>query len=195
MLKGSLRSFICGICTIATLSSCGGDNLGGGIGEFTTVNASALASTNRLESDLVEGNSCSGTATPGVFATDLVPVSFTSTGQFATGNLNLLISGITVRYTPVPSLSTAPPPALPDFPVNYSRQVAPNSTVSIDVPVIPESYKSALTTRATQNLSACGPDLFEYYVQVIFKVSEVGGKGDVRDVIANLSVAIADRNN
>ena len=181
--------FLCGVCTIAALTSCGGEDLGGGIGEFTTVNATATADTLRLESDLLTGNTCP--ATTGQFSTDTVTVNFASTSQFPTGGLNLLISGITVRYTPNPAASTSAPPALPSFTVNYSTGVAPGTPVPIPVPVMPESYKASL---ASQALPPCSGELFEYFVEIVFRVSEPGGNGSTRDVKANLNVAIADRN-
>lgn len=180
---------VCGICTIAALTSCGGEDLGGGIGEFTTVNATATVNTLRLESDLLDGNICP--ATTGDFATDTVTVDFSSTSQFSSGGLNLLISGITVRYTPNPAASTSAPPALPNYVVNYSTQVAPGASVPIPVPVMPEIYKATL---ASQTLPPCSGELFEYFVEVIFRVSEPGGNGGTREVKANLNVAIADRN-
>jgi len=188
--------FFCGLSMVAALTSCGEEELGGGIGEFTTVSASATADTGRFESDLLTGNTCSaGVSSGGNFGTDVVDVAFTSTALFTPGALNLLIRGVTIRYTPVnPPISTSTPPPLPDYPWNFSTQVEPGESITIPVPVLPEVYKNALATRATQNLQACGGDLYEYFVQVIFHVSEPGGNGKERDVIANLNIAIADRN-
>lgn len=183
--------FLSGVCALLALSSCGEGELGGGTGEFTTVNASAVSSTNRLESDVLTGNTCSTTgSTGGTFSTDSVDFDFTSTALFSTGALNLVVSKITVQYTPVNAATTPP---LPDYFITTNQIVTPDSTVTIPVSVVPDSYKLALVSRTTQNLQTCSADYFEYYVTVIFEVSELGGNGKVRNVPANLNVAIADR--
>jgi len=191
MLKRYLRRFFCGVCVIAALTSCGEEDLGGGIGEFTTVTASAVSQTNRLESDLITGNTCTGGVTSGgAFETDTVDVDFSSTALFPSGNLNLLISKITVQYTPVNPTTT---PALPDFFITTSQTVTPGSTAAVPVAVVPDNFKFALATRSTQNLQACSADYFEYYVNIIFEVSEPGGNGKTSNVTASLNVAVADR--
>ncbi len=183
--------FLCGLCVAAALISCGEEELGAGIGEFTTVNASASSSTGRLESDLITGNTCAGgTSTGGALETDYVDVNFRSTAMFATGALDLVVSKITVHYTP----ANASSPALPDY-VNLTTQtIPPDSTVPIPVPVVPEFYKRDLILRTTQNLTACGGDIFEYSVRVTFEVSEPGGNGKIKSVVADMQLAIADRN-
>jgi hypothetical protein len=193
-LKKLLSAFLCAFCAIALLSSCGGSQLGGGIGEFTTVKASAVSETNRLESDVVTGDVCSAgvETTPGTFVTDSVTVDFTSTGLFATGTLPLVISKITVHYAPVnPALA----PALPDFFIAMNQTVLPGTTVKIPVPVVPEVTKFDLVagTDLSMNLLPCSASLFEYYVTISFEVSEPGGNGSVKEIPAKLNVAIADR--
>lgn len=182
--------FLCGVCTIVALTSCGEEELGGGIGEFTTVNATAVAETVRLESDLLTGNTCAaGVSTGGTFSTDTVNVDFKST-ELTSNPLNLLISRITVRYLPI---NTGTTPALPDLVITTGQTVLPDETVTIAVPVVPESYKLALASRTTQSLAACSGTLFEYFVQITFEVSEPGGNGKTRNVTTGLNVAIADR--
>lgn len=182
--------FLCGVCTVAALTSCGESELGGGIGEFTTVNASATTDTVRLESDLLTGNTCSaGSSTGGTFVTDNVDVAVTSTA-LTTGPLNLLISRITVHYIPI---NVATTPALPDLVITAGQTVLPGSTVTIPVPVVPESYKLALASHATLPLAACSASIFEYFVQITFEVSEPGGNGKTRNVTTGFNIAIADR--
>ena len=184
--------FFCGLSMVAALTSCGEEELGGGIGEFTTVKASASSSTGRLESDLVTGNTCAGGAsTGGALETDYVDVNFSSTAMFATGALDLVVSKITVHYTP----ANASSPALPDY-VNLTTQtIPPGSSVPIPVAVVPEFYKRDLILRTTQNLAACSGDIFEYSVRVTFEASEPGGNGKIKNITADMQLAIADRNN
>lgn len=181
----------CGVCTIVALTSCGGGDLGGGVGEFTTVNATAVAKTGRFESDIVTGNTCSDSAsTGGTVETDNVDVDFTSTAQFASGALNLVISKITIRYTPVNAATT---PGIPDTFLNTTQTVAPDSTVTIPVPVLTEAQKMALLNRTTLPMPLCSGTVFEYYVDIIFEASEPGGNGKVRSITAKTNLAVADR--
>lgn len=181
---------VCGVCAAAMLTSCGDEELGGGVGEFTTVTASAVSSSSRLESDVLTGNTCGvAGSTGGNFTTDTVDVDFTSTEMFPNA-LNLVVSRITVQYTPVNPATT---PDLPDFFLTTSQVIAPGETATIPVTVMPDNYKYALVTRSTQNLNVCSADYFEYYVTILFTVSEPGGNGKSRDVPARLNVAIADR--
>ena len=184
--------FFCGLSMVAALTSCGEEELGGGIGEFTTVRASAVATTNRLESDLITGNTCTDGVSTGTetVSTDNVDVAFTSTALFTTGALNLVISRITVQYTPVNPATT---PDLPDYFIATTQTVAPGATVSIPVAVMTDSHKVLLLTHPTQSLSACSGVVFPYYVDVIFEVSEPGGNGKTRNVSTRLNVEIADR--
>lgn len=184
--------FLCGLCVAAALISCGEEELGAGIGEFTTVNASASSSTGRLESDLITGNTCSSgvSSGAGTFSTDNVDVAFTSTALFPTGALNLVISKITVQYTP------AAPATTPDLPDNFfgiTQPVGPGTTLTIPVAVMPDSYKQALFSRPTQNLTSCSGVIYTYHVDVIFEVSEPGGNGKIRNVATKLTVDITDR--
>jgi len=191
MLKGHLCRFFCGVCVIATLTSCGSEeNLGGGIGEFTTVSASAVADTNRLESDLLTGNTCSDAGSAdGTLSTDIINVAVTSKALFPSGNLDLLISKITVQYQPANALT----PPLPDYFISTRQTIAPGQTVSVPVAVLTDNYKFALATRPTQSLQPCSMDMFEYYVRIVFEVSEPGGNGKTRNVTADLTLAVADR--
>lgn len=186
--------FLCGVCTIAALTSCGEEELGGGIGEFTTVNATAVATTGTLESDILTGNTCSDTdasSTGGNVETDNVDVDFTSTAQFTTGALNLAIGKITIRYTPAPG-GTAPAPAIPDSFLNFNQVVAPNSTVTIPVPILTRDQKILLLNRATSPMPLCSGTTFRYYVDIIFEVSEPGGNGKLRNITAKTNLDVAD---
>jgi len=183
--------FFCGLSMVAALTSCGEEDLGGGIGEFTTVRASATALTNRLEADLITGNTCSTAgSTGGTFLTESVDVEFTSTELFSTGALDLVISSITVQYTPVNPATT---PDLPDYFIATTETVGPGDAVTIPVAVMTDSYKQDLFLRPTQNLTACSGVIYKYYVDVIFEVSEPGGNGKTRNVSTRLNVEIADR--
>lgn len=193
-MKKLLSAYIYAFCAIALLSSCGGADLGGGVVEFTTVKASAMSKTSRLESDVLTGDVCTAgvETTPGTFATDKVDVVFTSTGLFSSGNLDLVISKITIHYVPV---NPAKAPALPDFFVGSNQIVSPGTPVTISVPVVPDATKFDLVngTDLSMNLLPCSASLFEYYVTISFEVSELGGNGTVKEVPATLNVAIADR--
>lgn len=189
MFKRCACLLLFGLGTIAALSACGENSLGGGIGEFTTVNATASPTTLRLESDSITGNTCTtGVSSGGNYSTDNVDVAFTSTAQFSSGALNLHISRITVQFEP-----TGAAPALASYSTPVTINVAPGTSETIPVAVMPESYKKDLSERATQNIQACGGAIFDYNVTILFQVSEPGGDGKVRDIPAQLKVSITDR--
>lgn len=193
MLIRRVGLFLCATGMLAALASCGGEDLGGGIGEFTTVNASAVAETPRLESDIITGNTCTaGASTGGTVDSDLVNVNVTSTPQFSTGALNLKISKITVSYFPL-TVNSVTPPALNAFTVFTGFTVTPGSSLAVPVTVLPDSYKIALLDHATQSLAACGATVYEYVARVTMEVSEIGGSGKVRTVTTDLNLAVADR--
>lgn len=185
-----LAFFLCALAVGAVLSSCGGGDLGAGIGEFTTVKAKAVSATDRLESDVLTANTCSTSGSAGgTFSTDNVDVTVTSTALF-TNALDLNVSQITIQYIPVNAATTPP---LPDYFIPTSRTIGPNSSQVFSIPVMPDSYKLNLVDRTTQNLNLCSTDIFEYYVRVVFQISEPGGNGTTRDVTTTLRVAVADR--
>jgi len=192
MLKKLLPKFICTASVLVLLSSCGDADVGGGVGEFTTVTASASVATPRLESDVVTGNTCSDTgSTGGTVSTDTVDVVVSSRALFPTGNLNLLISKITVHYEP----TRAGTPRLPDYFIATNQSIAPGGTLTVPVPVVPEALKIDLMSdpNLSNNLGLCSGQIFEYYVTVTFEMSEPGGNGKVQNVPASLNVAVADR--
>ncbi|TGU70650.1 hypothetical protein E4633_16740 [Geomonas terrae] len=181
----------CNACLVAVLSSCGAGDLGGGVGEFTTVNATATALTSRLESDIVKGNNCSDSvSTGGTVVTDSVNVAFASKALYTTGALDLVISKITIHYTPVNSATTPP---IPDSYVNISQTVVPGDTPTIPVAVLTDAQKIALMERTTLPMTLCSSSVFEYWVDIVFDVSEVGGKGETHPVTAKMNLAVADR--
>lgn len=180
----------CLASTLVALSSCGGGDLGAGIGEFATVNATAVAKTPRLESDILTGNACTTVSTGGTIETDNVDVDFTSTPQFATGALNLVVTRITVHYLPANPATT---PALPDSFLNTNQTVAPGSTFTFTVPVLTEAQKTALLNRTTSPMPLCSSTVFEYYVDIIFETTEPGGIGKTRNITAKMNMAVADR--
>lgn len=181
----------CNACIVAVLSSCGAGDLGGGVGEFTTVNATATALSGRLESDIVKGNSCSASVSSGgTVETDSVDVAFTSKALYSNGALDLVISKITIHYTPVNPATTPP---IPDSYVNISQTVEPGGSPTIPVPVLTDAQKIVLMERTTLAMPLCSSSVFEYYVDILFDVSEVGGKGDIHTVTAKTNLAVADR--
>ncbi len=178
-------------CIVAVLSSCGAGDLGGGVGEFTTVNATATALTSRLESDIVQGNTCSDSvSTGGTVVTDNVDVAFASKALYTNGALDLVISRITVHYTPANPATTPP---IPDSYVNISQTVQPGDTPTIPVAVLTDAQKIALMQRTTLPMTLCSSSVFEYYVDIVFDVSEVGGNGETHPVTAKMNLAVADR--
>jgi hypothetical protein len=193
MLKRCLSRLFLSGSALLLLSSCGGgSDLGGGIGEFTTVEASATVATSRLESDVLTGNTCSATGSAGgTFSTDSVDVTVASRALFPNA-LNLLISKITVHYEPA-NIRT---PRLPDHFIPITRTIAPGGSQTIPVAVFPDNYKLNLVSEPSlsSNMALCSADYFEYYVTITFEVSEPGGNGNARNVPAPLLVAIADRN-
>lgn len=187
-----ISSLVCIASAVVALASCGGGDLGGGVGEFTTVTATARVTTPSFESDILTDNTCTdGVSTGGTVVTDNVDVDFTSTAQFTTGALNLAISKITIRYTPAPG-GTVAAPAIPDSFLNFNETVVPDETVTIPVPILTRDQKILLINRATQAMPACTATTFRYYVDVIFEVSEPGGNGKVRSITAKTNLDVAD---
>lgn len=182
-----------GLFAMIALVSCGEESVGGGVGEFTTVSARAQSSTSRLESDVVDNNTCTdGVSDGGTVITESVNVNFISTSMYASGALNLVISSITVQYVPrTVNGVTAPPLATRQF--SHQQTVGPGQSVTVPVAVVTDGMKMELINRATQNLDLCSGEIFEYDVTILFEVSEPGGNGDVHNIPARLTVAIADR--
>ncbi|ACH38569.1 lipoprotein, putative [Citrifermentans bemidjiense Bem] len=184
-----IAQLFCLASAIVALSSCGGGDLGGGIGEFATVNATAVPKTARLESDIVTGNACTTVSTGGTVKTDNVDVDFTSKPQFTTGALNLEVTRITIHYIPANPAT----PAIPDTFLNTNQTVAPGSTFTFTVPVLTEAQKTALLNRTTLPMPLCSSTVFEYYVDIIFETTEPGGIGKTRNITAKMNLAVADR--
>jgi hypothetical protein len=174
------------------LLSCGGGSLGGGVGEFMTVFVSAQASTPRLESNVINGNTCSDTgSTGGSFATDNITATVTSTVfPGLTGQSSpIFIDSYTVSFTPVDSVS----PAL--SPINASligTTVPAGGSASIAVAVAPDTLKLSLVN--DKNLQPCSTTVYQYFATITFHALELF-TNKRSDITTSLTVAFADRVN
>ncbi|TSK06177.1 MAG: hypothetical protein FPO08_15285 [Geobacter sp.] len=184
----------CSVCVFAILSSCGAGDIGGGIGEFTTVNASAQASNGSIESDILTGNSCSDTVSTGGSAqTDSVDVNFTSKAMYSTGALDLVISNVTVEYYPTKTGT----PNIQRVSTPWHQVVSPGATDPVTVQLLTAMQKDYLMNpqppQTPMPLCTGTANIFEYNVKIIFEVSEPGGNGDKQYIPAWVTLSVYDK--
>ena len=177
------------------ISSCGSDeSAGGNVTEFTTSYASASAATTRLEADLITGNTCTATGTPGTIVTESVDFTVTTTSTVkstsvpAVTPLPISITGYTVSYVP----KNAGVPALAPSTGTTTVIITPSGSATISVPIITDLQKVNFIS-ANPSLP-CSLNIYQYDVSVIFNAAEVGISGS-KTITANLVLAVADRNN
>ena len=173
------------------LSSCGGGSTtGGGVADFKTVTVAAHASTPRLESDVLKGNTCSATgSTGGTFVTDNVDVTINSTTYpgFSGTTSSVEIDSYTVKFTPANAVS----PPLADLHGSIiGSTVSADGSLSIPIAVAPDILKFSLIN--DKNLQPCSATMYEYFVTISFNGLELNtGKRSTFET--SLNVAFADR--
>jgi hypothetical protein len=186
---------VLGIYSMLMLSSCGGSP-GGGVAEFKTVSVSASASTTSLESDVLTGNTCTGSSsTGGTFVTDSVDVTIKSTlypGLATEAGKPVAIDSYTVQFVPDNANSTEPPPPLAGFSGSTLGQtVTPGGSIPIKVVVGSQAIKMKLVNDGI--IPACSGKIHAYFA--IITMSGVEDGTGTRNEIGptSLNIAFADR--
>jgi hypothetical protein len=156
--------------------------------DLATVYLIASPLSDRLEADVVTGNSC--TTGGGTFATQTIPVSVTSTPYpNAINKSSVTINRIMISYAPYDLTSAAPL-----IPVQYDTggTIFPGVARTFDVKVAPDKLLIDLVN--IYGLNLCSLDYWEYYVTITFNgVEDFGGKPVTFST--TVKVAFADRNN
>ncbi len=195
MFRNNLVKPLVGIFSLLILASCGGENPGGGVAEFKTVSVSASALTTSLESDVLTGNTCTGSGSiGGSIETDNVDVKITSTrypGLDSNAGLPVAIDSYTVQFLPDASHSTEPPPPLAALVGSILGQtVQPNGTLTIPVGVASQAMKSILLSGA---IPRCSGVIHAYFATITFSGVEIGTGTRNNIGPISLNVAFADR--
>jgi hypothetical protein len=193
-LKRTLLAVL-GIYSVLILASCGEEGLGGGVAEFKTVLVSAVAKTSSLESDVLTGNTCTGSVSAGgTVETDSVDVTITSTlYPGLTSGLPVKIDSYTVQFTPNNSLSTEPAPPLAGVSGSFIGQtVVPGVPLPLTVIVGSQAMKNTLLS---STIPPCSGVIHAYFAIITFNAVEINGAGSTRKNIGpiSLNVAFADR--
>jgi hypothetical protein len=194
-LKRTLVAVL-GVYSVLMLSSCGGSP-GGGVAEFKTVRVSAAALTTSLESDVLTGNTCTGSVTNGAGSVvpDSVDVAINSDiypGLAATAGLPVAIDSYTVQFIPDNSHSTEPPPSLAGLNgSNLGQIVDPGGTLTFAVEVASQAMKLKLINDGI--IPTCSGKIHAYFAIITFSGVEVGTgtRNDIGPI--SLNVAFADR--
>lgn len=168
------------------MSGCGGGS--GSTETLETVYLNLSPVSDRLEADILDGNSC--TTGGGTFITQTIPIDVTSTAYSNAINKSpVTINSISISYRKYDPTSTAPV-----LPTQYDtgKTIAPNSTVTFDVKVAPDKLKFDLVDKFGFNL--CSADYWEYYATITFNgVEDYTGKSFSK--FTEVKVAFADRDN
>ena len=176
------------LCVLLNLamSGCGGSS--GSTTELRTVYLTSTPSSDRLEADVLTGNSCS-TGTGGTYTTETIPINVTSTSYTNSDKKSpVTINSIAISYSKyVPSSS------VPALPTQYDSGVTinPDETKTFAVKVAPDKLKLDMVNLYGFNL--CSSDYWEYFATITFNgVENYGGKSVSFSTV--VKVAFADRN-
>ena len=171
-----------------TCSSCG--NVSGSTTLLETVMVTSMAKLDSLETDILKGNTCTGTVSSGgTYITDTIPVDIISKSyDNATRKSLVTINSIKISYSKYNTSTSIP--LLPDQ-FDSGVTVLPDTTVTLNVKVAPDSLKLYLVN--TLNFNLCTVDYWEYYATITFDAVESysNRKADIKPVI--VKVAFADR--
>ncbi|MDD2898461.1 MAG: hypothetical protein PHI31_07085 [Desulfuromonadaceae bacterium] len=176
-----LLAFVC-----LAILGCGSPT--GSTIELQTVSLSVAPGSDRLEADVLIGNSC--TTGGGTYTTQTIPIVVTST-PYANASIKspVTISKITISYSKYDPTSAAP--VLPNQ-YDTGGTIYPGVPKTFDVKVAPD--KLLLDLVNTYGLTLCSLDYWEYYVTITFDgVEDIGGKSVTFST--KVKVAFADRNN
>ena len=177
--------FLCVVVSIG-LFGCGGTS--GSTTSLATVYLTASPTTDRLEADVLTGNSC--TTGGGTYITETIPIAVTSTAYpNATSKSPVTISDVKISYSKYDPLSAAPA-----IPVQYDTglTINPGETKTFSVKVATDKLKLDLVNNYGFNL--CSLDYWEYYATITFSGVENFTEKTV-SFSTVVKVAFADRNN
>lgn len=167
-------------------AGCGGSS--GSTKELTTVYLTVTPNSDRLEADVLTGNSCSTGG--GLYLTESIPVTITSTAYTnATAKSPVTISGVQISYSKYDPKSAAPPLPLQN---DTGATINPGESVIFTVKVAPDKLKLDLVNN--YGFSLCSLDYWEYYATITFSGVENFTNKPV-SLSTVVKVAFADRNN
>lgn len=168
------------------MAGCGGGS--GSTESLSTVFLTVSPVSDRLEADVLDGNSC--TTGGGTFVTQTIPIAVTSTPYpNAINKSPVTIKSISISYRKYDPTSTAP--ALPTQ-YDTGKTIAPNTTVTFDVKVAPDKLKLDLVNKF--GFILCSADYWEYYATITFSGVEDNTDKSV-SFSTEVKVAFADRDN
>lgn len=173
------RLFILSIIAAIIMTGCGSTE-----GTLNTSMATATLGTVLLDSDVAKWTSgppvCTGGSTPApddVNATVTVTSYANSTGK----SLPVRIEKATIYYTPANSVT----PSISPVYQAIGQVVQPGSSLTIPVRVATTELKEQF-----QPTLACASPIYNYYVNVVFDLSEIGGKST--SITTSMQLRFAD---
>lgn len=167
-------------------SGCGGGS--GSTESLATVFLTVSPVSDRLEADVLDGNSC--TTGGGTFITQTIPIAVKSTSYpNAINKFPVTIKSISISYKKYDPASTAP--ALPTQ-YDTGKTINPDTTVTFDVKVAPDKLKLDLVDK--YGFILCSADYWEYYATITFNGSE-DNTDKPFSFSTEVKVAFADRDN
>lgn len=176
------------LCALISLAMLGCGSPSGSTTDLKTVYLTISPSSDRLETDVLNGNSCT-TGTSGTFTTETIPIMLTSTAYpNSTIKSPVTINSISISYSKYGSSLS-----VPTLPVQYDTGgiVDAGGSKTFNVKVAPDKLKSDLVT--TYGFNLCSSDYWEYYATITFTgVEDIGDKSFTLSTV--VKVAFADRN-
>lgn len=168
------------------VSGCGG--AGGSTTELNTVSLVTSPSSDRLEADMLNSNSC--TAGGGTFVTETIPVTVTSTAYpNAIKPSPVTIDSIKISYIGYNEAGISHP-----LPIQFDtgNTINPGEAKVFNVKIAPDSLKINMVNN--MGFGICSLDYWEYYAVITFSGTENFTNKSV-SFTEKVKVAFADRNN
>lgn len=181
------RILLLGALLSCSMFGCGA-GAGGSSSSLESVYLTSSPVTDRLEADILTGNSC--TTGGGSYATETVGITVSSTAYPNTITPSpVTIQQISISYSPYTDVAKTHP-----IPVQYDTggTILPGSTTTFNVKVAPDNLKYYLVN--TSGFQTCSADYWEYYAVITFSGIENFSKKSV-SFTQTVKVAFADRNN
>lgn len=174
------------LITVVIIAGCGGSS--GSTTDLNTAYLTVSPTSNRLEADVLTGNSC--TTFGGAFETESIPITVTSTPYAnATVKSPITINSIMISYSKYDINSAAPA-----LPIQYDTgfTINPGTSLPINVNVAPDKLKFDMVDSYGFNL--CSADYWEYDVTITF-IGVENFTGKSFSISTKVKVAFADREN
>jgi hypothetical protein len=180
------KTFLLVAMVILAMSGCGSPS--GSTTDLKSVYLTISPSSDRLETDVLTGNSCAA-GTSGTYTTATLPIVITSTAYpNSTTKSSVTINSVTISYSKYGTSSTAPA-----LPVQYDTggTISAGGSKTFNVKVATDKLKLDLVN--TYGFNLCSLDYWEYYATITFNgVEDIGGKSFSLSTV--VKVAFADRN-